>query len=44
MLAAVGLYRRNELALGTSVIVCYSYKEKKPVPVPEHWLAGMKAV
>ena len=29
------------LATGTSVIVCYSYEEKKPVPVPELWLKKM---
>lgn len=26
------------MATGTSVIVCFSYTDKKPVPVPEKWL------
>lgn len=26
------------MAVGTSVIVCFSYTDKKPVPVPEKWL------
>jgi acyl-CoA thioester hydrolase len=29
------------LSTGTSVIVCYSYKEKKPVPVPASWREKM---
>ena len=31
------------LATGTSVIVCYNYAEKKPVPVPKEWVEKMKA-
>lgn len=30
------------LATGTSVIVCYNYAEKKPVPVPKEWIDKMK--
>jgi acyl-CoA thioesterase FadM len=30
------------LATGTSVIVCYSYTDKKPVPVPASWSEPMK--
>lgn len=30
------------LATGTSVIVCYSYADKKPVPVPASWSEPMK--
>ena len=30
------------LATGTSVIVCYNYAEKKPVPVPVGWIEKMK--
>lgn len=29
------------LSTGTSVIVCYNYKEKKPVKIPELWLEKM---
>lgn len=32
------------MAIGTSVIVCFSYADKKPVPVPELWLRKMKAM
>lgn len=28
-------------ASGSSVQVCYNYKEQKPVPVPQRWLAKM---
>jgi acyl-CoA thioester hydrolase len=28
-------------AAGTSVIVCYSYADKKPIPVPTEWLEKM---
>jgi acyl-CoA thioester hydrolase len=28
-------------ATGTSVQVCYNYKEQKPVPVPQRWLDKM---
>lgn len=31
------------LATGTSVIVCFNYEEKKPVPVPAEWIERMKA-
>ncbi|HET6989898.1 MAG TPA: thioesterase family protein [Bacteroidia bacterium] len=30
------------LSTGTSVIVCYSYKDKKPVPVPISWKEKME--
>lgn len=30
------------MATGTSVMVCYSYAERKPVPVPEKWLQKMQ--
>lgn len=33
----------TELATGTSVIVCFNYEEKKPVPVPDLWIERMKA-
>ena len=29
------------LATGTSVIVCFSYKDQKPVPVPDSWKEKM---
>src|ERR1041385_5096500 len=32
----------TELATGTSVIVCFSYKENKPVPVPDSWRRKME--
>lgn len=28
-------------ATGTSVQVCYNYKEQKPIPVPQRWLEKM---
>lgn len=30
-------------ATGSSVQVCFNYKENKPVPVPERWLAALTA-
>ena len=30
------------MSVGTSVIVCYNYKEKKPVKIPELWVEKMK--
>jgi acyl-CoA thioester hydrolase len=30
------------VSIGTSVIVCFNYKEKKPVPVPTKWIERMK--
>lgn len=30
------------MSVGTSVIVCYNYKEKKPVKIPELWIEKMK--
>jgi acyl-CoA thioester hydrolase len=32
------------MSAGTSVIVCYNYEIKKPVPVPELWLEKMRAL
>jgi acyl-CoA thioester hydrolase len=29
------------VSIGTSVIVCFNYKEKKPVPVPAKWIERM---
>jgi acyl-CoA thioester hydrolase len=31
------------MSIGTSVIVCFNYKEKKPVPVPAEWISKMKS-
>jgi acyl-CoA thioesterase FadM len=31
------------MSTGTSVIVCYNYKEKKPVKIPALWLEKMAA-
>ncbi len=30
------------MSVGTSVIVCYNYKEKKPVKIPDLWVERMK--
>ena len=30
------------MSVGTSVIVCYNYKEKKPVNIPGQWMEKMK--
>ena len=30
------------MSTGTSVIVCYNYKEKKPVAIPGSWMEKMK--
>ncbi len=35
--------KETELATGTSVLVCYSYKENKPVKVPADWAEKMRA-
>ncbi|HSF82643.1 MAG TPA: thioesterase family protein [Anaerolineales bacterium] len=32
----------QELAAGTSVVVAYSYREEKSIPIPEHWRQAIK--
>ncbi|MEO5644542.1 MAG: thioesterase family protein [Bacteroidia bacterium] len=32
------------MSVGTSVIVCYNYKEKKPVKIPALWMEKMKGL